>query len=72
MTDKPDVDDATQWMRVFARARGLDRAYALYPDLVAAAIARGSASLGPLPADFSAVTEPAFSFDPAKFAGPNS
>lgn len=69
MTDKPDTDDATQWIRLFARARGLDRACALYPDLVAAAIARGSASLSPLPADFSAVTEPAVSFDPAKFAG---
>jgi hypothetical protein len=69
MTDKPDADDANQWICVLARARGLDRAYALYPDLVAAAVARGSASLGPLPADFSAVTEPAISFDPAKFAG---
>ena len=72
MTDKPDADDATQWIRVFARARGLDRAYALYPDLVAAAIARGRASLGPLPANFSAVTEPAVSFDPTRFAGPNT
>jgi hypothetical protein len=69
MTDKPDADDATQWIRVFAQARGLDRAHALYPDLVAAAVARGSASLGSLPADFSALTEPAVSFDPAKFAG---
>lgn len=69
MTDKPDADDATQWIRAFARARGLDRAYTLDPDLVAAAVARGSTSLGPLPADFSAVIEPAVSFDPAKFAG---
>jgi hypothetical protein len=69
MTDKPDADDATQSILLFARARGLDRAYALYPDLVAAAVARGTASLGPLPVDFSAATEPAVSFDPAKFAG---
>jgi hypothetical protein len=69
MTDKSDADDAAQWIRVFARARGLDRAYALDPDLVAAAVARGSTSLSPLPADFSAVIEPAVSFDPAKFAG---
>jgi hypothetical protein len=69
MTDKPDADDATQSIRAFARARGLERAYALYPDLVAAAVARGTASLGPLPADFSATIEPAVSFDPAKFAG---
>jgi hypothetical protein len=69
MTDKPDADDATQWIRIFARARGLDRAYALDPDLVAAAVARGSASLSPLPADFSAVTAPAVAFDPTKFVG---
>ena len=67
MTDKPD--DTTQSIRVLARARGLDRAYALDPDLVAAAVARGTASLGPLPADFSAAIEPAMSFDPARFAG---
>jgi hypothetical protein len=72
MTDKSDADDAAQSIRVFARARGLDRAYALYPDLVAAAVARGTASLGPLPADFSATIEPAVSFDPAKFAGNNT
>jgi len=67
MTNKPDAADAMQSIRVFARARGLDRAYALYPDLVAAAVARGAASLSPLPADFSATTEPAASFDPARF-----
>ena len=72
MTDKPDADDATHWIGVVARARGLDRAYALDPDLVAAAVARGSASLGPLPANFSAVIEPAVSFDPAKFTGDNT
>jgi hypothetical protein len=72
MNDKPNADDTTQWIGIFARARGLERAYALYPDLVAAAIARGSASLGPLPADFSAVIEPAVSFDPTKFAGPDT
>jgi hypothetical protein len=69
MTDKPDAADATQFIPLLARARGLDRACALYPDLVAAAFARGTASLGPLPADFSTTTEPAVSFDPAKFAG---
>ena len=68
MTDKPDADDAAQSIRAFARARGLDRAYALDPDLVAAAVARGTAALGPLPADFPAAIEPAVSFDPARFA----
>ncbi len=69
MTDKPDSDATAQWVRAFAQARGLDRAYALYPDAVAAAVARGTGALSPLPADFSAITEPAVSFDPAKFAG---
>ncbi len=69
MTDKPDTGSATQWIRTLAQARGLERAYALYPEAVAAAVARGTASLGPLPADFSSVTEPAVIFDAAKFGG---
>ena len=66
MTDKPDTDSIAQWVRSLAQARGLDRVYALYPEAVAAAAARGAASLGPLPADFSSVTEPAVMFDAAK------
>jgi len=69
MTDKPDTDSTAQWVRALAQARGLDRAYALYPEAVAAAVARGTAALGPLPADFSSVTEPAVMFDAAKFGG---
>jgi hypothetical protein len=69
MTDKPDTDPTAQWVRAFAQARGLDRAYALYPEAVAAAVARGAASLGPLPTDFSSVTELAVTFDAAKFGG---
>lgn len=69
MTDKPDIDSAAQWVRALAQARGLDRAYAFYPEAVAAAVARGTSSLSPLPPDFSAITEPAVSFDPAKFGG---
>jgi hypothetical protein len=69
MTDKPDTDSTVQWIRALAQARGLDRAYALYPEAIAAAVARGAGSLGRLPPDFSAVTEPAVSFDPAKFDG---
>ena len=67
MTDKPDADAAAQWVRAFAQARCLGRAYALHPDAVAAAVARGTGALSSLPADFSPVTEPAISFDPAKF-----
>lgn len=66
MTETPDTEAAAQRVRAMAQARGLDRAYALDPELIAAALARGVGSLGPLPAEFSAVTEPAVSFDPAK------
>jgi hypothetical protein len=69
MTDKPNTDSSAEWIRTLARARGLDRAYALYPEAVAAAVARGTASLRPLPADFPAVTEPAIMFDAAKSGG---
>jgi hypothetical protein len=67
MTDNPD--SAAEWIRTLAQARGLERAYTLYPEAVAAAVARGTGSLGPLPADFSAVTEPAVMFDAEKFGG---
>jgi hypothetical protein len=69
MTDTPDTDSAAQWIRFLAQARGLDRAYALNPEAMAAAVARGTASLGPLPADFSSVAEPAVAFDAAKSGG---
>jgi hypothetical protein len=69
MTDKPDTDSAAQWIRTLAQARGLDRAYALNPEAMTAAVARGIASLGPMPDDFSSVTEPAVAFDAAKFGG---
>jgi hypothetical protein len=69
MTDTPNTDSAAQWIRSLAQARGLERAYALYPEAVAAAVERGTTSLGPLPADFSPVTEPAIMFDAAKSGG---
>ncbi len=69
MTETSDTDAAAQRLCAMALARGLDRAYTLYPELIAAAAARGAGSLGPLPAEFSAVTEPAVSFDAAKFGG---
>jgi hypothetical protein len=67
MTEKPDTDATAQRVRAMAQARGLDRAYALYPEAIAAAVTRGAGSLGSLPAEFSSITEPAVSFDPAKF-----
>ena len=67
MTEKPDITDA-QWVRALARARGLDRAYALFPDAVEAAVTRGTTSIGALPENVSPLTEPAAVFDPARFA----
>jgi hypothetical protein len=67
MTEKHDSENAAQWVRALAHARGLDRAHALFPQTVAAAVARGTSSMSPQPAAFSAVTEPAVAFDPAKF-----
>jgi hypothetical protein len=69
MTDTPDTDSAAQWIRTLAQARGPDRAYALNPEAMAAAVARATASLGPMPADFSSVSEPAVAFDAAKSGG---
>jgi len=70
MTEQPDIDITAQWVRALAQARGLARAHALFPEAVTAAVARGTGSLGPLPAEVSAVTEPAVAFDPAKFGDP--
>jgi len=67
MTDKPVTGLTASWVRAMAQARGLDRAYVLYPEIVAAAAVRGTGSLSPMSAEFSAVTEPAITFDPAKF-----
>ncbi len=44
MTDTPNADSTADWIRTLAQARGLDRAYALYPEAVAAAVARGTTS----------------------------
>ena len=68
MAETPETDiTGAQWVRGLALARGLDRAHALFPATVAAAVARGTSSLSPQPAAFSAVTEPAVTFDPATF-----
>ena len=71
MPETSDTDlTGAQWVRALAQARGLDRALALFPETVAAAVARGTSSLSPQPAEFSAVTELAAAFDPAKFGEP--
>ncbi len=69
MTDRSEPLDAPR-LRALAKAHGLEHAYALFPDTVAAAQSRGSTSLGPQPADFSPLTEPAFTFDPATIEAP--
>jgi hypothetical protein len=73
MTDKVTVDNTDAlWIKRLAEARGLGLAHALFGEAVAAAVARGSAVLGPLPANFSSTTEPAVTFDPASFADTGS
>lgn len=68
MTGTPDPATPEQ-LKAQVEARGLTRAYALFPDQVAAAQARASTSLSPLPAEVSPTTEPAVSFDAAAAAG---
>jgi hypothetical protein len=62
-SEGPDAD----WMRRLAAARGLGRAYAMFPDAVAAAHARASQCLTALPPTFPATTAPSFTFNPAAF-----
>jgi hypothetical protein len=68
MTDaaKPDTHDA-EWLRRLVAARGLERAHALFPATVAAAVVRAGQCMTTLPATVSPVTEPAVTFDPGAF-----
>jgi hypothetical protein len=54
-----------EWMRRLTAARGLGRAFAMYPETVTAAFARASQCMTTLPANMSTVTEPLPRFDPA-------
>jgi hypothetical protein len=49
------------------RTRGLERAYVLFPDVVAAAYERAARGAGPLPEEVSPTTEPATAFDAGRF-----
>ena len=60
------------WVERLAEARGLGVANGLFPETIAAAIARASASLSPLTGDFSSTTELAHIFDPAGCADGDS
>src|SRR5271168_3784876 len=53
-----------EWMRRLAAARGLGRAYALFPETVAAAFARASQCMSTAPPTIPSLTEPALTFDP--------
>jgi hypothetical protein len=52
-------------MRRLAAARGLGRAFAMYPETVTAAFVRASQCMSTLPPNMSPVTEPMPRFDPA-------
>jgi hypothetical protein len=66
MSDAAKTGSAkTEWMRRLAAARGLGRAFAMYPETVTAAFARASQCMCTLPANMSPVTEPMPRFDPA-------
>jgi len=58
------------WVERLAEARGLGVANGLFPETIAAALARASGCLSSLPVDFSSTTEPAHTFDPASSAIP--
>jgi hypothetical protein len=66
MSDAAKTGSAqAEWMRRLAAARGLGRAFAMYPDTVTAAFMRASQCMSTLPANMSPVTEPMPRFDPA-------
>jgi len=60
---KPDTADT---LRALVALRGLGRAFALSPEIMAAAFERGGRPIGSFPESFSPTTEPAsrFSADP--------
>jgi hypothetical protein len=68
-TAKAESPDA-EGIRRLAAARGFGRAHALFPDTVAAAVARAGQCMSTLPPSFPPLTEPAVTFDPAAFAVP--
>jgi hypothetical protein len=58
-----------EWMRRLAAARGLGRAFAMYPETFTAAFAQASQCMSTLPANMSPMTEPMSRFDPAAVTG---
>jgi hypothetical protein len=62
-SESPDDES----LRRLAAARGLERAYALFPATVAAAIVRAGQCMTTMPATVSPTAEPAIIFDPGAF-----
>lgn len=58
-----------EWLRRLVAARGLGRAYALFPDTVAAAFARAGQCMTTFPTSFPSLTEPSTRFDPTAVTG---
>jgi hypothetical protein len=54
--------EPTDFMRRLIELRGLQRAYALFPDIVASAFVRGRRPIAAVPEKFAATTEPAGRF----------
>ena len=54
--------ESAELLRALCEGRGLDRALALFPEIVAAAFARGRRPIGSFPEKFSPTTEPASRF----------
>ncbi len=54
--------EPTDFMCRLIELRGLQRAYALFPDIVTSAFVRGRRPIAGFPEKFSAVTEPAGRF----------
>ena len=61
MSKNGDAEPA-DFMRRLIELRGLQRAYALFPDIVTAAFTRGRRPIATFPEKFSATTEPAGRF----------
>jgi hypothetical protein len=58
-----------EWLGRLVAARGLGRAYALFPETVTASFTRASQCMTTLPKGFPPLTEPATRFDPTAVTG---
>ena len=61
--------EPADFMRALCELHGLERAYALFPDIVTAAFVRGRRPIGAFPPGFSPLTEPVSPFCAAPESG---